>query len=412
LIQDAASATPLLAHAFFGQPTRKIKVLGVTGTNGKTTTTYLVRHLLSKIGRRCGLIGTVEIDDGKTTAEAAMTTPGAIELAGLLATMRDNGCQSCAMEVSSHALHQHRTAGIEFAAAAFTNLTGDHLDYHKTMDAYADAKAMLFEGLNDQAIAVVNAEDPHASRMVRDTSGRIIRFGLNQKADYQARDIAVTAQGSHFVLVTPDGQANVQMQLIGRHNIENALTAAALVGETFGLSVHQIAAGLKDAHGAPGRLQAVRSGQPFAVLVDYAHTDDALKNVLSALRPLAHGKLRVLFGCGGDRDRTKRPRMARTAVKFADLVIITSDNPRTENPQGIIDEILAGIPADKSTSVVVEPDRRRAIELALMDAQAGDIILLAGKGHENYQIIGTEKRHFDDVEEANRVLNDRSTVQR
>jgi UDP-N-acetylmuramoyl-L-alanyl-D-glutamate--2,6-diaminopimelate ligase len=280
------------------------------------------------------------------------------------------------------------------------------------MDAYADAKAMLFEGLNDQAIAVVNAEDPHASRMVRDTSGRIIRFGLNQKADYQARDIAVTAQGSHFVLVTPDGQANVQMQLIGRHNIENALTAAALVGETFGLSVHQIAAGLKDAHGAPGRLQAVRSGQPFAVLVDYAHTDDALKNVLSALRPLAHGKLRVLFGCGGDRDRTKRPRMARTAVKFADLVIITSDNPRTENPQGIIDEILAGIPADKSTSVVVEPDRRRAIELALMDAQAGDIILLAGKGHENYQIIGTEKRHFDDVEEANRVLNDRSTVQR
>ncbi|MCC7351723.1 MAG: UDP-N-acetylmuramoyl-L-alanyl-D-glutamate--2,6-diaminopimelate ligase [Phycisphaerales bacterium] len=412
LIQDAASATPLLAHAFFGQPTQKVRILGVTGTNGKTTTTYLVRHLLSKIGRRCGLIGTVEIDDGKTTAEAAMTTPGAIELAGLLATMRDNGCQSCAMEVSSHALHQHRTAGIEFAAAAFTNLTGDHLDYHKTMDAYADAKAMLFEGLNDQAIAVVNAEDPHASRMVRDTSGRIIRFGLNQKADYQARDIAVTAQGSHFVLVTPDGQANVQMQLIGRHNIENALTAAALVGETFGLSVHQIAAGLKDAQGAPGRLQAVRSGQPFAVLVDYAHTDDALKNVLSALRSLAHGKLRVLFGCGGDRDRTKRPRMARTAVKFADLVIITSDNPRTENPQGIIDEILAGIPADKSTSVVVEPDRRRAIELALMDAQAGDIILLAGKGHENYQIIGTEKRHFDDVEEANRVLNDRLTVQR
>jgi UDP-N-acetylmuramoyl-L-alanyl-D-glutamate--2,6-diaminopimelate ligase len=201
------------------------------------------------------------------------------------------------------------------------------------------------------------------------------------------------------------------MQLIGRHNIENALTAAALVGETFGLSVHQIAAGLKDAQGAPGRLQAVRSGQPFAVLVDYAHTDDALENVLSALRPLSRGKLRILFGCGGDRDRTKRPRMARTAMKFADVIYITSDNPRTENPQGIIDEILTGLPADKSTSVVVEPDRRRAIELALNDAQEGDIILLAGKGHENYQIIGTEKRHFDDVEEATRILGQRFNIQ-
>jgi UDP-N-acetylmuramoyl-L-alanyl-D-glutamate--2,6-diaminopimelate ligase len=243
--------------------------------------------------------------------------------------------------------------------------------------------------------------------MIRDTPARIIRFGFTKKADYQARDIAVTAQGSNFVLVTPDGEANVQMQLIGRHNIENALTAAAIVGETFGLSVHQIASGLKDAQGAPGRLQAVRSGQPFAVLVDYAHTDDALENVLSALRPLARGKLRVLFGCGGDRDRTKRPRMARTAVKFADVAYITSDNPRTENPQAIINEILAGVPADKSTAVVVEPDRRTAIAQALTEAQSGDIVLLAGKGHENYQIIGAEKRHFDDVEEAQRVLTGR-----
>ncbi|MCC6423514.1 MAG: UDP-N-acetylmuramoyl-L-alanyl-D-glutamate--2,6-diaminopimelate ligase [Phycisphaerales bacterium] len=411
LIKNTALAVPLLAHAFCDHPTRQVKVIGVTGTNGKTTTTYLIRHLLAKIGRHCGLIGTVQIDDGQKTTEAAMTTPGAIELAQLLATMRDNGCQTCAMEVSSHALHQQRTAGIGFAAAAFTNLTGDHLDYHKTMDAYADAKAMLFEGLDDQAVAVVNAEDSFTPRMIRDTSARIIHFGFTEKADYQARDIAVTAQGSHFVLVTPDGRANVQMQLIGRHNIENALTAAALVGETFGLSVHQIAAGLKDAQGAPGRLQAVRSGQPFAVLVDYAHTDDALENVLSALRPLSRGKLRILFGCGGDRDRTKRPRMARTAMKFADVIYITSDNPRTENPQGIIDEILTGLPADKSTSVVVEPDRRRAIELALNDAQEGDIILLAGKGHENYQIIGTEKRHFDDVEEATRILGQRFNIQ-
>lgn len=409
-IKDTAAAVPILAQAFYEFPTRQVKTIGVTGTNGKTTTSYLIRHLLAKAGRRCGMIGTVQIDDGRKTVEAAMTTPGPVDLANLLATMRDNGCWTCAMEVSSHALHQKRTGGIEFAAAAFTNLTGDHLDYHKTMDAYADAKAILFEGLDDQAVAVVNADDKYASRMVRDTPARIIRFGFGKKADYQARDIAITAQGSHFVLVTPDGQANVQMQLIGKHNIENALTAAAVVGETFGLSVHQIAAGLKDAQGAPGRLQAVRSGQPFAVLVDYAHTDDAMENVLSALRPLARGKLRVLFGCGGDRDRTKRPRMARTAMKFADVAYITSDNPRTENPQAIINEILAGIPADKSTSAAVEPDRRRAIELALSEAQAGDIVLLAGKGHENYQIIGTEKRHFDDVEEAQRVLSGRYAV--
>ncbi|MCC6424281.1 MAG: UDP-N-acetylmuramoyl-L-alanyl-D-glutamate--2,6-diaminopimelate ligase [Phycisphaerales bacterium] len=407
LVKDPASAASTLAHAFHEHPTRQVKTIGITGTNGKTTTTYLIRHLLGNVGRRCGMIGTVQIDDGRKTVEAAMTTPGPVDLACLLATMRDNGCWTCAMEVSSHALHQKRIGGIEFAAAAFTNLTGDHLDYHMTMDAYADAKAMLFEGLDDRAVAVVNARDKYAARMIRDTPARVIRFGFNKKADYQARDIAVTAQGSHFVLVTPDGQANVRMQLIGKHNIENALTAAAVVGEAFGLSVHQIASGLKDAQGAPGRLQAVRSGQPFAVLVDYAHTDDAMENVLSALRPLARGKLRVLFGCGGDRDRSKRPRMARTAMKFADVAYVTSDNPRTENPQAIINEILTGIPADKSASVVVEPDRRRAIETALTDAQAGDIVLLAGKGHENYQIIGTEKRHFDDVEEANGILSDR-----
>jgi UDP-N-acetylmuramoyl-L-alanyl-D-glutamate--2,6-diaminopimelate ligase len=206
------------------------------------------------------------------------------------------------------------------------------------------------------------------------------------------------------VLVTPDGKTEVKMHLIGRHNIENALCAAAIVGETLGLSVHQIASGLSDAMGAPGRLQAVRSGQPFAVLVDYAHTDDAMENVLSALRPLTRGKLRILFGCGGDRDRTKRPRMARTAVRLADVVYVTSDNPRTENPQSIIDEIMSGIPADSGKTVNVEIDRRKAIEKVLSDAEPDDVVLLAGKGHENYQIIGTVKHHFDDVEEAERAI--------
>jgi UDP-N-acetylmuramoyl-L-alanyl-D-glutamate--2,6-diaminopimelate ligase len=304
------------------------------------------------------------------------------------------------MEVSSHALDQGRVAGVEFAGAAFTNLTGDHLDYHKTMDRYADAKARLFEMLNEDAVAVVNAEDEASGRMIENCAARVIRFGFGDTADYRARDVAITSEGTHFILHTPDGRAEVHMGLIGKHNIQNTLTAAALAGEIYGLSVHQIASGMRDAQGAPGRLQAVRNGQPFAVLVDYAHTDDALQNVLTALRPLTRHKLRVLFGCGGDRDRTKRPRMARAAFKYSDAVYVTSDNPRTESPGAIIDEIVAGFPAVDGPPVIVEPDRRAAIERILGDAEAGDVVLIAGKGHENYQIVGQTKHHFDDVEEA------------
>ena len=410
VVDDTAAAASVLANLFHHRPSETVKVLGVTGTNGKTTSTYLIRHLLGKVGRRCGVIGTVEIDDGRKRVEADMTTPGAVQVAGLLARMRDNGCWTCAMEVSSHALDQKRCAGVKFAGAAFTNLTGDHLDYHRTMDNYAAAKARLFEGLDDEAAAIVNGDDKYAARMVQNCGGRIIRFGFGKGCDYRARDVAVTAQGSKFVLVTPDGETPVNMHLVGRHNIQNALTAAALVGETFGLSVHQIAAGLRDAQGAPGRLQAVRLGQPFAVLVDYAHTDDAMENVLSALRPLARGKLRILFGCGGDRDRTKRPRMARTAEKWADAIYVTSDNPRTEDPEAILAEITAGFSGDSGKPVYVNGDRRTAIEQIIGDAGPGDVVLLAGKGHENYQIIGTEKRHFDDAEEAERALRTRAAA--
>lgn len=410
IVPDAAAAASVLAHLVQRDPTSQLKVLGVTGTNGKTTTTYLIRHLIKKANQRCGMIGTVEIDDGRSVREATMTTPGAVELAELMGSMRDKGCRACAVEVSSHALDQNRVAGVQFAGAAFTNLTGDHLDYHKTMENYAAAKAKLFETLLPEAVAAVNADDKWADRMVQDCWGRVIRFGFGKNADYRARDVAITAQGSHFILHTPDGRAEVAMGLIGRHNIENALTAAALVGEVFGLSVHQIASGLRDAQGAPGRLQAVRTGQPFAVLVDYAHTDDAMENVLSALRPLTRGKLRILFGCGGDRDRTKRPRMARTAAKLADMVYVTSDNPRTEDPEAIIEEILTGFTPERRQNVVVEIDRRSAIQRILSDAAPEDVVLLAGKGHENYQIIGTTKHHFDDVEEATRVLTGRTAA--
>jgi UDP-N-acetylmuramoyl-L-alanyl-D-glutamate--2,6-diaminopimelate ligase len=408
VVPDTAAAASILAHQFYDHPSASLKVIGVTGTNGKTTTTYLIRHLLGKVNRRCGMIGTVEIDDGKTTRESEMTTPGAVQVAELMASMRDKGCRACAIETSSHALHQSRVAGVRYAAAGFTNLTGDHLDYHKTEPEYAAAKARLFEMLPADAVAVVNADESWSGRMIERCGARVMGYGIKAAgADYRATDISITAASTNFVLVTPDGTAPVQMSLIGRHNIENALCAAALVGEVFGLSVHQIASGLRDAQGAPGRLQAVRIGQPFAVLVDYAHTDDAMENVLSALRPLTRGRLRILFGCGGDRDRTKRPRMARTAVSMADCVYVTSDNPRTENPLGIIDEIVRGIPADTTKSVVVEPDRRRAIERIIADAEEQDVVLIAGKGHENYQIIGTTKHHFDDVEEATRAIEAR-----
>jgi UDP-N-acetylmuramoyl-L-alanyl-D-glutamate--2,6-diaminopimelate ligase len=410
VVQDANSAASILANIFHGNPAQKVRMLGITGTNGKTTTTYLVRHILSKIKTRCGMIGTVEIDDGRTRHEATMTTPSATDIAALLASMRDKGCRACAMEVSSHALDQGRVAGVSFAGAAFTNLTGDHLDYHKTMENYAAAKARLFESLSETGVAVVNADDKASELMVRDCGGRVIRFGFGRTADYRARDVAITSGGSNFILHTPDGRAEVNMTLIGRHNIENALAAAALVGEVFGLSVHQIAAGLKDAQGAPGRLQAVRAGQPFAVLVDYAHTDDALENVLSALRPLTRGKLRVLFGCGGDRDRTKRPRMARTAEKLADAIYITSDNPRTEDPRSILNEVASGLSQAGRARAVVEIDRRLAIGRIMNDAEPGDVVLIAGKGHENYQIIGTDKRHFDDVEEAAGALKQRAAA--
>lgn len=404
VVSDPNSAASILGNLFYGRPAETVRVLGVTGTNGKTTTAYLLRHLLVKFGSRCGMIGTVEIDDGRSVREAEMTTPSATDMATLLAAMRTNRCRACAMEVSSHALDQRRVAGVRFAGAAFTNLTGDHLDYHKTMENYGDAKARLFTGLDESAVATINQADPWSEKMVERCAARVVRYGFNEGVDYQARFPTISASGSRFILVTPDGQAEARMQLIGRHNIENALAASALAGEVFGLSVHQIVAGLRDAMGAPGRLQPVRQGQPFAVLVDYAHTDDALANVLSALRPLTRGRLRVLFGCGGDRDRTKRPRMAHTAEKLADAIYVTSDNPRTENAGGIIDEILAGFSPTVRGEVMVETDRRQAIEQILADAGSGDVVLIAGKGHENYQIIGQQKRHFDDVEEASKVL--------
>jgi UDP-N-acetylmuramoyl-L-alanyl-D-glutamate--2,6-diaminopimelate ligase len=430
VVSEINPAASRLANLLLEEPAKKVSVLGVTGTNGKTTTAYLIRHIQGTLWRRCGMIGTVEIDDGRTRREATMTTPGAVEIAQLLATMRDRGVWSCAMEVSSHALDQGRVAGVRFAAAGFTNLTGDHLDYHQTIENYAAAKAKLFEQLDRDAVAVVNINDKYAQRMVERTPARVITFGLGRKGDYRATDIDITAEGSSFTLITPDGQAGVRMGLIGKHNIANALTAVAMVAESHHLPLDKMVAALESAEGAPGRLQAVRCGQPYGVFVDYAHTDDGLENVLGALRGLTRGRLRVLFGCGGDRDRTKRPRMAKVAEQLADVLYITSDNPRTEDPGKIIAEVVEGLSpkielinapqglkrkgrrlATASGRVaVIDADRQAAIDRIIADAEPGDVVLLAGKGHENYQIVGREKRHFDDVEEATRALHGRSTA--
>lgn len=404
VVADPSLTLSPLACGFYGDPSRDLKVMAITGTNGKTTSAYLIQQILSFHGIRCGLIGTVEIDNGKTRISSEMTTPSPVDVARIMAEMRDNGCKGCAIEVSSHSLHQKRVGAIRFATGAFTNLTGDHLDYHEKMDNYAAAKAMLFEMLPRESAAIVNARGKYGDRMIRDTAAAIRRFGIERRSDYRATEVRISTEGTHFTMYTPRGSAVVQMKLVGMHNVENALTAAASVAEAFGLSVHQIADALAEAPGAPGRLQVVDAGQKFAVLVDYAHTDDALRNVLTALRPLTKGKLRVVFGCGGDRDRTKRPRMAKVAQKLADAVYITSDNPRTEDPQQIINEILTGLKRSSAVPVHVEPDRREAIAKAIGDACDGDVVLLAGKGHEDYQIIGETKHHFDDVEEALKVL--------
>ncbi len=263
LVADPAYDASVLANAFFENPSHRVKTIGITGTNGKTTTAYLLRHVLNLYNLRCGMMGTVEIDDGKDRYESSMTTPGPIDVARLLGTMRDKGCRACAMETSSHALHQSRVAGVQFAGAVFTNLTGDHLDYHKTMDNYVAAKAQLFASLTDDAVAAVNASDHSTPRIIRDTRARIIRYGFGATADYRARDVAITAGGSTFILHTPDGRAQIDLKLIGRHNIENALAAAAILGEVFHLNVHQLASGLKNAPGRPGDCNRSGSGNPF-----------------------------------------------------------------------------------------------------------------------------------------------------
>lgn len=392
-VPDAASALAALADAFLGRPARALTLVGITGTNGKTTTAFLVRSILEAAGIPAGLVGTVVYRVGAAELPSEATTPGILRLREILAAMRDAGLKACAMEVSSHALAQGRVRGIPFSAAVFTNLARDHLDYHGTPEEYGRAKGRLFESLPPGAAAVLNARDPASGEYARRTGARVVRYGFEDGLEVSARILEM--DGGGMVLSISDGQgaARVESALVGRHNAENVLAAAA-AARAVGVPWTAVAAGARAVPAVPGRLEPVDEGQPFRVLVDYAHTEDGLRKVLEALRPVTRGRLLVLFGCGGDRDRSKRPAMGRAAAELSDGVYLTSDNPRSEDPRAILEEILAGGPFRVPLAVI--PDRREAIGRAVREARPGDTLLVAGKGHETVQILSDRTVPFDD----------------
>jgi UDP-N-acetylmuramoyl-L-alanyl-D-glutamate--2,6-diaminopimelate ligase len=415
-VEDARAAMAPIAAVFNGDPTSELTVVGITGTNGKTTTAFLVRHLLEAAGRRCGLLGTVQQVVGGQVEEVERTTPEAIDLQRTFNRMLEAGDEACAMEVSSHALVLHRADAIHFAVKVFTNLSQDHLDFHADMEDYFAAKRLLFAGEGgaplielEGGLSVLNVDDPYGRRLADELScgegGECISYSAaGADAELSARDVSFDAGGSRFACLSPEGELEVAMPLPGDFNVSNAL-AALSVADALGLDLAGAAAALTGAEQVPGRFEAIDEGQPFAVVVDYAHTPDSLESVLRAARRITSGRLISVFGCGGDRDREKRPLMGRAGAEISDLAVVTSDNPRSEEPGAIIDQIREGIPDDAHAEVLVEQDRRRAIALALGRAGDGDTVVIAGKGHEQGQEFeGGRKVPFDDRDVAREEL--------
>jgi UDP-N-acetylmuramoyl-L-alanyl-D-glutamate--2,6-diaminopimelate ligase len=399
VVDDARAAMAPIAAAFYGGPTSDLDMAGITGTNGKTTTAFLLRSILERDGRRTGLLGTVKRIVGGVEEDVERTTPEAIDLQATFRRMLDAGDSACVMEVSSHALALHRSDEIRFDVALFTNLTQDHLDFHADMEDYFRAKRLLFE--MEPGVAIVNVDDPYGERLAEDFE--CVTFSAEgAEADYRARDVAFDAGGAEFTAVGPEGETPVRIGLPGHFNVANAL-AALTAASALGVEPAVAADGLAAAGRVPGRFEPVDEGQPFAVLVDYAHTPDSMENVLRAARRLTEGRLISVFGAGGDRDRDKRPKMGRVGAELSDLAVVTSDNPRSERPEAIIEEILAGI--GEGNGVEVEVDRRAAIALALSRAEPGDTVVIAGKGHEQGQEFeGGRKIPFDDREVAREAL--------
>ncbi|MEA2421104.1 MAG: UDP-N-acetylmuramoyl-L-alanyl-D-glutamate--2,6-diaminopimelate ligase [Thermoleophilaceae bacterium] len=397
-VDDVRAAMAEAAARFHGDPTRTLRVVGITGTNGKTTTAFLVRSILEQAGHRTGLLGTVASIVGGREEPVERTTPEAIDLQATLARMLREGDTACVMEVSSHALDLHRVDGIHFAARVFTNLTQDHLDFHPTMEDYFAAKRMLFERPGGPSI--VNADDEYGRRLEREIPAALT-FGIERAADYHAADVSFDTAGSAFTLRAPDGtELPIHTRLPGLFNVSNALAAIAAT-HSIGIPLSDSAQALATAERVPGRFEPVDEGQEFAVLVDYAHTPDSLENVLRAAREITRGRLHVVFGAGGDRDQGKRPLMGRVASELADRAIVTSDNPRSEDPGSIVDQVFAGTGGAAEREV----DRRRAIALAVEGAEPGDVVVIAGKGHEQGQEFECgRKQPFDDVTVAREAL--------
>ncbi|MBH8563382.1 UDP-N-acetylmuramoyl-L-alanyl-D-glutamate--2,6-diaminopimelate ligase [Nostoc sp. CENA67] len=397
-----------IASAFYGYPGQKLKMVGVTGTNGKTTTTHLIEFLLNKANLSTALMGTLYTRWAGFEQTAAYTTPFAVELQQQLAQAVDAGCEFGVMEVSSHALAQGRVLGCQFEVAVFSNLTQDHLDYHTDMEDYFAAKALLFSSDYLKGRAIINADDAYGQQLIAGLNAeQVWSYSVNHNsADLWMSDLNYEPNGVSGTLHTPKGDVAFRSPLVGQYNLENLLAAVGAVLH-LGVDLNLVASVIPEFPGVPGRMERVQitSKQDISVIVDYAHTPDSLENLLKAARPFIPGKMICVFGCGGDRDRTKRPKMGKIAADLADVAVVTSDNPRTEDPERILQDILAGIPPTANPTVI--GDRATAIRTAILQAQPGDGVLLAGKGHEDYQILGTEKIHFDDREHARDALQER-----
>ena len=411
-VENARASLAALAAAFYGNPSEELAVAGITGTNGKTTTSYLLAGIFEEAGVKCGRLGTIGYRVGAREIDAARTTPEAPEIQHMLREMVAQGCGACVMEVSSHALALRRVDSLRFAAGIFTNLTRDHLDFHGDMESYFQAKRRLFELLPEGAVGIINVDDPRGADFAK-AARRPVTYAIESAADVRSGPLSFSLAGLSFDVRTPRGTLHARSRLVGRPNAYNILAAAA-AGMALDLPFSAIEAGIAAVEHVPGRFQIVSQPRDEArVVVDYAHTDDALKNLLETARPLTSGRVITVFGCGGDRDRTKRPLMGAVAARLSDLVIVTSDNPRSEDPERIIDEIRRGIvmPADRlapkgrtGTPSLAIVDRQEAIERAIRDAKPGDLVLIAGKGHEKYQVIGDRTLPFDDVEVAAAAL--------
>jgi UDP-N-acetylmuramyl-tripeptide synthetase len=409
-VEDARRALALAAAEVQRHPSHELKLIGVTGTNGKTTTAYLVAAVVEAAGESVALISTVEYRVAGERQTALHTTPEASDLQRILRRAVESGCRVAVMESSSQALDLHRCDALRYEVAAFTNLTRDHLDYHGTMESYFDAKRRLFDGRLGEPprVSVINADDEYGQRLSQELSSagrRVLRFAIDADAEVTARGVEFSMSGTRIQLRTPEGEREVTSPLVGRPHVYNILTAAACA-HTVGIGLDATARALKNCGGAPGRFERVAHAGDFAVVVDYAHTDDALRNVLRTARDVTRGRVITVFGCGGDRDRTKRAPMGEAAASLSDVTIATSDNPRTEDPEAILRDVEVGLRATLKPYLKIV-DRREAIRRAIEEARAGDLVLIAGKGHEDYQIIGTEKRHFDDREVALEALSSR-----